>query len=193
MTDKHNLILVALATEHSRKKPEATAAQLMQLFTISHDDACRARKMTGSRHASASAETVEAALAWAVANQGGGTRIQQKYGMGEKEACRIALAAKNINADKIASRQERLDKAFKYAKENPRIGSKAIGKMFDASEHAIARLRKIHSVQVRIDAEAARPVKLLRRRFVGLVDGVWVDPSTVRNPGKIERFTEVMK
>ena len=104
------LVLLSTAADYLRGNHGTTAKQLMQLFALNKNEA------TGVVHSVKNCNAVKAdvmkdAVAWAIANNAGFMRIQQRYGMSENNARRVAIAAKATNAKKLAKAKAKLDKA----------------------------------------------------------------------------------
>jgi len=184
------LVLLSTAADHLRANPDATGLQLMQLFALSQAEATGV--IHSVNHANAvSADVMQEAIDWAVANNAGFMRIQQRYDMSENNARRVALSAKTVNAEKLKDHADRLAKAHEYSIAFPHEMATAVAAKFDVSVSSIQRFRRIWRQGKAIPAEQPKreaDTRKGRNRLMGWVDGVLVDLRTVKDFSKVTRF-----
>jgi hypothetical protein len=162
------LVLLSTASDYLRDNPETTAKQLMQLFALNQNEATGVVRSVQTCNA-IKADVMQEAVEWAIANNAGFMRIQQRYEMSENNARRVAASAKAANAKKLANAKKKLDKATEYALSHPHEATPAIATKFGVSPHSIERIRRQWRQRQAVPAEPARQRE--RSRFRQITEG----------------------
>jgi len=161
------LVLMSVVADYLRSNPDTTAKQLMQLFAIDQNEALGVVRSVTTLTA-VKADTMQEAIDWAIKNNAGFMRIQQRYNMAEKTARRVAASAKAANAKKLATAKKKLDKATEYALSHPHEATPTIAAKFNVSAHSIERIRRQWRKQQGVPAEPAK--QRVRWRFREITD-----------------------
>jgi hypothetical protein len=161
------LVLLSTASDYLRGNPETTAKQLMQLFALNQNEATGVVRSVQTCNA-VKADVMQEAVAWAIANNAGFMRIQQRYGFNENNARRVAASAKAANAKKLATAKKKLDKATEYALSHPHEATPTIAAKFGVSPHSIERIRRQWRQRQAVPVEPAR--RRERSRFRQITD-----------------------
>jgi hypothetical protein len=166
------LVLLSTASDYLRGNPETTAKQLMQLFALNQNEATGVVRSVQTCNA-IKADVMKEAVAWAIANNAGFMRIQQRYEMSENNARRVAASAKAANAKKLATAKKKLDKATEYALSHPHEATPTIAAKFGVSPHSIERIRRQWRQRQEVPAEPARRRERSRFRQITDADLDW--------------------
>jgi hypothetical protein len=160
----------------------------MQLFALNQNEATGVVRSVQTCNA-VEADVMQDAVAWAIANNAGFMRIQQRYGMSENNARRVAASAKAANAEKLADAKAKLGKAIEYALSHPHEATPAIAAKFNVSAHSIERVRRQWRKQQAVPVEPARRRERSRFRQITDADLDWdgsrVLDDVVRFPSRL--------
>ena len=182
------LVLLSTASDYLRGNPGTTAKQLMQLFALNQNEATGVVRSVQTCNA-IKADVMQEAVEWAIANNAGFMRIQQRYEMSENNARRVAASAKAANAKKLATAKKKLDKATEYALSHPHEATPTIATKFGVSAHSIERIRRQWRKQQAVPVEPAK--QRVRSRFRQITDsdlnkdGSRVLDDVVRFPSRL--------
>jgi ABC-type nitrate/sulfonate/bicarbonate transport system substrate-binding protein len=185
------LVLLSTASDYLRANPGTTSKQLMQLFALNQNESLGV--VHGVRNMNAvKADVMKKAVEWAIANNAGFMRIQERYGMSENNARRVALAAKAANAANaanIADAKAKLDKATEYAIAHPHEATPVIAAKFGVSSNSIERIRRQWRQRQAVPAEPARWRERVRFRQITDADLDWdgsrILDDVVRFPSRL--------
>jgi hypothetical protein len=194
-----SIVIAAIATDYVKANPETTAAQLRQMFPMVAG--CEARIIYSVRSVNppADAETVEAAMKWAVESNAGYAKIRDRFGIGAMESRRIAQAAKDVRKVIDADKIKRMKEAKAFALKNTKIGCKEIAAKFDVSVSILRRWHEEHRAKI-IRSEKRKTVSALSpsvaiantrrcRKLCGLVDRQWVPVDRIPQRVTPDRYS----
>jgi hypothetical protein len=159
------LVLMSVVADYLRGNPDTTAKQLMQLFAIDQNEAFGVVRSVATMTA-VNADAMKEAIDWAIKNNAGFMRIQQRFDMAEKTARRVAASAKAANAKKLADAKAMLGKATEYALSHPHEPTATIAAKFGVSPHSIERIRRQWRQRQAVPTEPARRRERVRFRQI---------------------------
>jgi putative heme degradation protein len=192
------LTLHAVAADYLKANPDTTHNQLMQLFALTTLESRDVRRSVHAQDA-VKAETMKAAIAWAIENMAGCVHVGERFGLSDGNARRVALAAKAINAEKIAAAKASSEAARKFADDNPQVFTRDVAAQFGVSLHMLEKHRAKRRIQfavIAIDSHAAEAMPQRKqgrgnRLYAVMDDGSMFDPRKCREVRKAIRFTGV--
>jgi len=190
------LTLLAVASDYAKSNPGFTTGQLKQLFGLTTSEVMGVHSRLRSDDM-ANAESMKEAIDWAIQNNAGIYKIQNRYGFNESECRRVAAAAKIANEEKLAAAKAKLDVAIEYALANPLVPSREIACLFEVSFHSLERVRVKHRKQITNATEDVlvvpkQPRRNLRRLYAVFSDGRTCDPRLVKDWDYFVRFEKVV-
>lgn len=187
MSKSNGIVFTAIAADYVKANPGTSVSQLRQMFPMSYSDAKRVICSVRSINPPADANTVEAAMEWAVKSNAGYARIRDRFGIGATESRRIAQAAKDVRKVIDADKIKRMEEAKVFAMKNTNVGCKEIATKFDVSVYVLRRWHEEVRAKIsRVKSKQPEPPSPARRRrkFCGLVDGQWVPVDRI--PQRVE-------
>jgi len=179
------LTLLAVASDYAKSNPGFTSGQLKQLFGLTTSEVMGVYSRLRADDM-ANAESMKEAIDWAIQNNAGIYKIQNRYGFNESECRRVAAAAKIANEEKLAAAKAKLDVAIEYALANPLVPSREIACLFEVSFHSLERIRVNHrkataSVAEDVLVVPKKPRRKANKLHAVMCDGSMVDPKRVRD------------